>query len=271
MHGPNGQALVGEGAKDGFYYALDRATMKLVWKRALGPGSALGGFVGSTAYDGKRVYGSNALTSQVGAIDVDGVTKWTALDGGSADFSPVAMANGVLYSANNTGTLTMRDGASGTVLKTVSLGAPTFGGMSTVGDAVYVSVGVGPPPPPAPQQDGNGSIVAFGDTSRSGSGGDPGTGPGHTPRPQPRPRARIKLSVKPRAVEAGHRTRFRFGVRARSRPVRGAIVRFAGHKARTNRKGVARIVARLRHGRHSARAAKKGLRGGRVTVYAHRD
>jgi polyvinyl alcohol dehydrogenase (cytochrome) len=264
MHGPNGQALVGEGAKDGFYYALDRATMKFVWKAANGPGSALGGFVGSTAYDGKRVYGSNALTSQVAAIGRDGASQWSSADGGTADFSPVAVANGALYSAAPGGSVTIRDGASGTVLKTLALGAPTFGGISTTGGAVYAAVGVGPPPPPAPQQDGTGSIVAFGDTSRSGAHGGGGGG-GH------KTRARIKLSVKPRVVRAGRKTALRFTARARSRVVRGAIVRLAGHRVRTGRKGVARMVVRLKHGRHLARASKRGLRSGRVTVYAHQS
>jgi polyvinyl alcohol dehydrogenase (cytochrome) len=277
IRGPTGRALVGEGAKDGFYYALDRASMKFVWKRSLGPGSAIGGFLGSTAYDGKRVYGSNALTSQVGAIGVGGASQWSTVDGGTLDFSPLATANGAVYSANNAGTVTVRDAASGAELKTLSLGAPTFGGMSFTGRALYAAVGIGPPPPPGPQdQYGEGSIVAFGDTSHSGGGGNGGNGGNGGGGGQNggggtgTSRARIKLSVRPRAVRAGRRTVFRFTARARKRAVRGAVVRLAGHQARTNRKGVARIAARLRHGRHTARASKRGFRGGRVTVYAHR-
>ncbi|MEA2397569.1 MAG: hypothetical protein QOK25_1125 [Thermoleophilaceae bacterium] len=266
IRAPDGTALVGEGAKDGVYYTLDRATMKLAWKSTVGPGSAVGGVVGGTVYDGKRIYGSDALTSQVWALGSGGSSQWSSTDGGSLDFSPLAMANGVLYSADQAGSLTIRDGATGTVLKTLSLGGPTFGGISTVGGAVYVAVGLGPPPPPAPQQQsGAGSIVAFGDTSRSGApGSHDGGGGGGAPPP------RIRLSVRPRSVQAGRRTVFRFTARAASKPASGVLVRFAGRSGRTNAKGRVRIATRLRRGRHSARATKPGLRSRRVAVYAHR-
>jgi len=168
FRGPHGRKLVGEGAKNSVYYALDRATLKPVWKTSIGPSSTIGGFVGSTVYDGARIYGSNALTGQVVALGRDGSSQWTSADGGSLDFSPLAAANGVLYSVNSAGVLAIRHAKTGTVLKRIPLGAPTFGGISTAGGAVYVAVGVGPPPPPAPQTYGSGSIVALGDTSRSG-------------------------------------------------------------------------------------------------------
>jgi hypothetical protein len=74
--------------------------------------------------------------------------------------------------------MTVRAAASGVVVNKLPLGAPTFGGISLVGHAVYVAVGTGPPSPILPfpssstqQSDGNGSIVAFGDTSAPGSAG----------------------------------------------------------------------------------------------------
>jgi polyvinyl alcohol dehydrogenase (cytochrome) len=249
---PDGRRLVGEGAKDGNYYALDRATMKSVWTRALGPGSAIGGFVGSTAFDGQRVYGSNALTSQVGAIARDGSPSWTSADGGSLDFSPLAMANGVLYSLNQSGVLTARHAQTGTVLTKVPLGAPSFGGIATTGGAVYVAIGLGPPPPPAPQQYGNGSIVALGDTSRSGPGG----------------RATLRVLVEPREVRAGERTSFRFRVSSRSgAPVAGAGIHFADQFTRTDANGRATVSARFAHaGRRHARVSAPGYESRTVTV-----
>ena len=166
---PDGRRLVGEGAKDGVYYAVDRATMKLAWKTSIGPGSPIGGFMGSTAYDGSRIYGSNGLTAQVAALGRGGSTQWTSADGGSLHFSPVAVANGVLYSLNQAGALVVRYAKTGTILRQIPLGAPTFGGVSAVGRAVYVSVGLGPPPEPGPQDSGPGAIVALGDTSHSGA------------------------------------------------------------------------------------------------------
>jgi polyvinyl alcohol dehydrogenase (cytochrome) len=253
IDGPGGEKLVGEGAKDGVYYALDRATLKLAWKTALGPGSPVGGFMGSTAYDGTRIYGLNALTSQVGALARDGDTLWTSADGGATEFSPVATANGVVYSLAPGGSLVAREAKTGTVLKRVDLGAPTFGGLSTVGRAVYVAVGLGPPPPPAPQQYGTGSIVAFGDTSQSGPRGR---------------RARMLVTVNPRRVRTGKRRRFRFRVMSLAHtPVRGARIRFAHALARTGREGRASIVARFaKPGKRRARVRARGYATRRVAV-----
>ncbi|MEA2373728.1 MAG: hypothetical protein QOD53_191, partial [Thermoleophilaceae bacterium] len=267
IESPAGARLVGEGAKDGLYYALDRASMNLAWKTALGPGSAAGGFVGSTAYDGARIYGSNALTSQVGALGRDGVVQWTDADGGSPDFSPVATAHGLLYSLSPSGTLTIREVKTGTVLRRISVGAPTFGGISTTGGAVYVAIGVGPPPPPAPQQDGTGSIVAFGDTSRSGargSGSNTGGG-GHG-------KARMRVKVRPRRVLVGHRVRFRFRVTTTSgEPLPGARVRFANRLVRTGRAGRASIKVRFAHpGKRRVRVGATGYRKRKTAVRVRR-
>jgi hypothetical protein len=88
-------------------------------------------------------------------------------------------------------------------------------------------------------------------------------------------RARIRLKATPERVRAGRRTRFTF--RATTRwggrriAVRGATVHFAGGRARTDRRGRARISVRLaRRGRHRARATKRGMRPGTATVRALR-
>ena len=280
IRSPNGTPLVGEGAKDGNYYAVDRANLNLAWKRQNGPGSVIGGFIGSTAYNGTRVFGTNALTGQVAAINRDGSVGWTNGGEGPAAWSPLALANGVLYTLSSRGALNMRDAASGELLNTVDIGDTTFGGMSTTGRAVYLSVGVGPPPPPAPQEHGTGSIVALGDTSRSRGplsrpGGRRG-GPGApaTPRQLRRCRvrggARLRLRVRPKHVRMRRRKRFRFRVTCKGRPVRRAVVRFKGRRKRTGRRGRATIVVRLkRRGRHVARVRRRGLRSGRAVVRAY--
>jgi polyvinyl alcohol dehydrogenase (cytochrome) len=266
LTGPTGAALVGEGGKDGVYYALDRATMKMVWKRSVGTAAPTGGFVGSTVFDGTRIYGVDVATGKVAALGRDGAVAWSSLDSGAPQFSPLAAANGVLYTMTPSGTLTMRNSATGAVLNRVPLGGPSFGGISTTGRAVYASVGTGPPPAPAPQQAGSGSIVALGDTSESGAppGTPPGGGGGTT-----KTRPRIRLSAKPRSVAAGRRIAFRFTARASGKALRGARVRFAGHTAHTNGKGVARITVRLRRGKRVARATKSGFRAGSAAVRAH--
>jgi hypothetical protein len=70
----------------------------------------------------------------------------------------------------------------------------------------------------------------------------------------------MQLRVRPSAATAGRRTTFRFRVTtSRGRPVRRATVRFARKRARTGRRGRARIVATLpRPGSRMARAVKRG-------------
>jgi polyvinyl alcohol dehydrogenase (cytochrome) len=164
---PTGESLVGEGQKSGTYWALDRTTMQPVWNTTVGPGSAVGGILASTATDSARIYGSDSADGQLWALGHDGATRWNSLDPSTLDFSPVAIANGVLYSVDPSGLLIARDPATGVVLNVLSLGGLSFGGVSAVGDAIYAAVGTGPPPQPAPQQDGPGAIIAFGDTSQS--------------------------------------------------------------------------------------------------------
>ena len=90
----------------------------------------------------------------------------------------------------------------------------------------------------------------------------------------PAGRLRLRLAASPRRVVAGVRTLFSFRatvrVDRRDRPVAGAKVRFAGHAAKTDRRGRARIVARLRSPtRYRARATVAALRAGSATVHAH--
>src|SRR4051794_35075321 len=162
--GPAGEALVGEGQKSGTYWALDRATMKPVWKTMVGPGGILGGILGSTAYDGTRIYGADTIDGQVFALGRDGLSAWESPDS-AGHLSSASVAHGVLYTTDPSGSLNARDPATGTILAKLPLDGPTFGGVSAAGGALFVAVGTGPPPQPLPQTVNPGSIVAFGDTS----------------------------------------------------------------------------------------------------------
>jgi hypothetical protein len=116
-----------------------------------------------------------------------------------------------------------------------------------------------------------GQVVAREGGSVASDGGldaRPACGP-RAPAPEPAPGAktprRLTLSVIPHVVRAGTLRRFRFRVLARGGGARAAavsraIVRFAGHKGRTNAHGVATIRARLpRAGRYRASASRSGL------------
>jgi polyvinyl alcohol dehydrogenase (cytochrome) len=173
-----GRALVGEGQKSGIYWALDRATLQPAWRTSVGPGSQADGGINATAFEGSTIYGSDAIDSQVFALSRAGVLRWSSFDTGPLHASPVAVGNGLVYSADSAGFLTVRTAATGSIVNKLPLGAPTFGGISLIGHAAYVAVGTGPPSPILPfpssstqQGDGNGSIVAFGDTSPASSAG----------------------------------------------------------------------------------------------------
>jgi polyvinyl alcohol dehydrogenase (cytochrome) len=164
--GPGGEQLVGEGQKSGTYWAVDRATMRPVWNTSIGPAGPLGGIVASTASDGRRIYGTDTITGVVTALTRTGSVAWTSPDPGGLHLGPHTVAHGVLYTDDLSGFMTAREAATGTILGKFPLGRGSFGGISAVGDAVYVAVGVGPVPPASVNAPG--SIIAFGDTSHSG-------------------------------------------------------------------------------------------------------
>jgi polyvinyl alcohol dehydrogenase (cytochrome) len=255
FRGLDGRRLVGEGQKSGVYWALDRNTLDPVWQTRTGVGSSTGGIIGSTAYDGSRIYGPNNSLGQGGqvwALNRRGEMGWISPETGPLSFSPVSVANGVVYNTDFSTVVTAREAASGLILGKLQLGAPSFGGVSIVNGALYVAVGT--------SQNGSGAVIAFGDTSRNGHGA------GGSRKP------RLRLTVRPRRIRAGRRRVFRFRVTRtgrgkRRRAVPRALVRFAGRRARTRRSGRARIVVRLRRtGRRRARASKRGYRAGRATV-----
>jgi hypothetical protein len=85
-------------------------------------------------------------------------------------------------------------------------------------------------------------------------------------------RRALRLSVSPRRVTAGRRACFRLRVVSGGRAVRGARLRFAGRSRRTDRRGRARVCARLtRAGRHVARATRSGYRADRAVVRVVRE
>ena len=98
--------------------------------------------------------------------------------------------------------------------------------------------------------------------SSGGSGGGPGS--------RGRRRTALRVTVRPRRAVVFRRTRLRFRVTragTRRRPVGGAIVRIGGRRARTNRRGVARMVKRFqRVRRYRGLVLKRGFRPARPRV-----
>jgi len=152
LSAPDGRTLLGEGQKSGTYWGVDRETMEPVWEAFTGPGTPVGGILGSTAYDGQRIYGPDTVGGEIWALDREGHVAWISSDGDPAHFGPVATANGVVYSTAMNGLLTAREASSGIVLSKLPLGAPSWGGVSIDHGTVFAVTGT---------QGDSGFVVAY--------------------------------------------------------------------------------------------------------------
>jgi polyvinyl alcohol dehydrogenase (cytochrome) len=158
-----GRHLVGEGEKGGAYWVLDRTTMQPVWHTQVGPGSEVGGILGSTAYDSAadQIAGPISAPGYVWSVTAStGTPKWvTAALGDPVHFSPVAISNGVVYSLVSSGFLGAWSEQTGLPLAQLSLSKPgsttpaaSLGGVSVADGLVIANTGT---------QGSNGSVVAF--------------------------------------------------------------------------------------------------------------
>jgi polyvinyl alcohol dehydrogenase (cytochrome) len=152
IQGPNGRKLVGEGQKSGIYHVFDAKTMKRVWTQPLGPPSLVGGIVGSTAYDGRSIYGPVTVPGYLWSVSASsGSPRWFAPVGDGAHYGePVAVANGVVYTVDLTGFLDAYDARTGALLdkRPLALGGTgtpaslSWGGVSVARHTIYAAVGV---------------------------------------------------------------------------------------------------------------------------------
>jgi polyvinyl alcohol dehydrogenase (cytochrome) len=152
---PTGQQLVGEGSKNGYYYALDRRTMRRVWSQPVATYglTGYGGVLGSTALNGPEIVGPGVSYGETWEIGTAGLPVWASFGQGTFHLGPVAVANGVVYSTDDTGHLTVRDAVTGALLADLNLGYPSYGGVSVVGPYVIAATGT--------QTQATGDLVAF--------------------------------------------------------------------------------------------------------------
>ncbi|HEV2308890.1 MAG TPA: PQQ-binding-like beta-propeller repeat protein, partial [Acidimicrobiia bacterium] len=164
---PGGAAtFVGVGGKDGTYYSLDPATGHLRWKTNVVFGGFSGGFTGTAAYDGTRVVASTGIGDfgrfesngnhlcdpsdpadtqmqepTVHALSANhGAVLWQAT--GVASFAPTTVAGAMTFNGLAlSDAVQVRDAATGRVLVSVSLPAPCWSGIATVGNAVVFGTG----------------------------------------------------------------------------------------------------------------------------------
>ena len=128
--GPDGRKLVGAGQKSGVYHVFDAKTMEPVWTQIVGPPTAVGGIVGSTAYDGESFYGPITVPGYLWSLDAaGGAYRWAAPVADGVHWgNPVAVANGVVYTTDLTGSLNAYDARNGALLAKrplASAAAPT--------------------------------------------------------------------------------------------------------------------------------------------------
>jgi polyvinyl alcohol dehydrogenase (cytochrome) len=171
--------FLGVAGKDGTYYSLDPATGRELWSTNVVFGGFAGGFIGTTAYDGRRVYGSTAL-GDFGRFESNGPKVCDpsnprdtplqeptahAFDGrtgtvlwqqtGAASFAPTTVAGGMTFNGLALAdAVLVRDAATGTVLTRLGLDAPNWSGIAVVADTLVLGTG-------ASQQGAPDGVVAF--------------------------------------------------------------------------------------------------------------
>ena len=130
-------------------------------------GGSSGGFIGTTAYDGARVYGATGLgdflprkgggntvcdpgdprdTASQNPSDhafhvATGAVEWQ--DNGFASFSPTTVAGGMTFNgpALTAAAVQVRDAATGRLVAQIGLPQANWSGIATVGDALVLGVG----------------------------------------------------------------------------------------------------------------------------------
>jgi polyvinyl alcohol dehydrogenase (cytochrome) len=167
-------AFLGVGGKDGTYYSLDPATGQVRWSTNVVFGGPAGGFIGTTAYDGRHVFGSTAL-GDVGnttlcdpanprdtALQEPTAHAFSASSGHvlwqgtqAASFGATTVANGMTFNCPAlTPEVQVRNAGTGRIITQVATALPCWSGVATAGDAIVVGTGTTAQGSPA-------GIVAF--------------------------------------------------------------------------------------------------------------
>ena len=153
-------AFLGVGAKNGTYYSLNPHSGRIRWRTNVVFGGSAGGFIGTTAIDGTRVYGSTALGDFGGplcdpsnprdqpleeptahAFDaVTGKVDWQQSK--AASFGPTTVAGGMTFNGLALNPVVwVRDASTGAILTQLSLASGCWSGIATVGDAIVFGTG----------------------------------------------------------------------------------------------------------------------------------
>jgi outer membrane protein assembly factor BamB len=136
-----GHKLVGTNQGSGIFHAVTADTMEQVWTTLTGPITAAGRSGGS-AFDGTKLYVNGGSPGQVWALEKDyGDPQWVAPTAdGSHSWTPVAYANGVVYTPNERDMLFAYDASSGSPLLIRPVQADVTGDVLSGNQATGVSI-----------------------------------------------------------------------------------------------------------------------------------
>ncbi len=152
-----GRKLVGAGQKSGVYHVFDAKTMKPVWTQVVGPPSAVGGIVGSTAFDGGAVYGPVTVPGYLWSLSrarrarcAGPPRSATACTGATRSRSPTGSSTRRPSTASSTPMTRETGSAAGAASR---CRRPRWAGVSVARNTVYAAVGI--------RGQSEGFIVAF--------------------------------------------------------------------------------------------------------------
>lgn len=166
-------SFLGIGGKDGTYYRLDPATGSMLWQHRVVFGGFAGGFIGTSAYDGQRVYGATAIGDvgsssgtcstdpadtpvqepSIHAFNPNGTIAWEQT--GAQSLGPTTVAAGMTFSGYAFGPqVQVHDGATGQLMTTLPVASSCFCGVTVSGNAVFFGTG-------SPQQGAGDGVYAF--------------------------------------------------------------------------------------------------------------
>lgn len=154
-------SFLGVGSKDGTYYSLDPLNGRIRWTTNVVFGGPAGGFIGTSAYDGKHVVGSTALgDTGNGAVCQPGNPRDTAFQepsvhaldaagggvlwerSGGASFASTTIAGGMSFNGPALKReVQIHDVQTGTRLATIPLANANWGGIAVVRNALVLGLG----------------------------------------------------------------------------------------------------------------------------------
>ncbi|MDP9181350.1 MAG: PQQ-binding-like beta-propeller repeat protein [Actinomycetota bacterium] len=144
----HGIDVVGIGKKDARYYVVRAADGRLLRSTKVAEpgdvqdGFAIGGFIGSTAVVGGKVFGGTAIGGPPYFHSIDGTTGAIRWRGVSAPvYAASAAVPGVAFNAALDGVLKAFDSETGLLLWAAPLLGPSSSGPAVVGDMVFVGSG----------------------------------------------------------------------------------------------------------------------------------